>query len=108
MTTLTEDLRALRLENREDHKAIQDRLDRINGTVREHEKAIATMREVQNGHNKTLDRVEESLKGAWKRIRALDMSNVKMGVMMSMAFGAAFAILQYLVFPLLKHVLNGG
>jgi len=105
---LTDQLAALRQENREDHMEIQRRLDRINGTVREHERLIATMLEVQNGHNKTLDRIEESLKGAWKRIRALDMTVLRHGVVIGIAVTATIVLLQYVVVPLVKHVLNGG
>jgi len=111
MTTPTEirdDFRDFRRENRDDHQKIIDRLNHINGTVRRHDVELAKMAEIQNGHNRAIDRIEDSIKSVWKKVRALDMTTAKMLILMSVAASVAYGILSFVVVPLIKHVFFGG
>ena len=106
--SLTDDLKDFRQENREDHKGLADRLDRLNGQVHANSGAIIQIREIQNGHDKRLEHVEREHGSIWKVLHRLDRG---VAVKWGYAAGAAatvLVLLQYVILPLVKHIFVGG
>jgi len=95
--TMADDLKLLRQENRDDHKNIVERLDKINGKVQTNSLAIASIQHIQGDHGKRLDDVEGQAKSLWAKFRKFDKSQAVKWAYVAGAGAVVFGALQGLL-----------
>lgn len=106
MSTVQEEIKALRSENREDHKGISDRLDRLNGQVLSNTTSIATAVSSQEANVGRLDKIEASLSAAWKEVRTMARHAAMRWGYAAGAAAVVILVLQGVILPIVKKLIG--
>lgn len=111
MTTIQqvrEDLRQFREENSKKQSDIIVQLREMNGTQKDHSIALAKLATVQALNCTRLDKADRERSTMWKLLRALDRAGARQAAYVAGAIAVVMAAMQFLVLPIIKHLMDGG